>query len=230
MNTVFTSISPDDASTIWKGPFSFIQAADPQFGLIDEFAKVNWDGPPEVALIESAKYKAAGESVWDEEMRLSSLAISQWNHMTPVPRFVVICGDLVNDFPGGLQRSDQLDDFKATFRQLDHRIPLVLLPGNHDLLNRPTEESVEAYRRSFGDDYFSFWVDGVLFLVLNVQYFKDKSLVEELAEEHERWIEEQLEEIKKEKKQYKHVIVFQHIPWFLRDIDEPDDEMVSVWE
>jgi len=99
---------------------------------------------------------------------LATLAVRQWNQLQP--RFVVICGDLVNDFPGEAQRDAQLMDFRECFRKLDPNIPLVLLPGNHDLLNRPTEQAVLQYRKDFGDDYFSFWVDGVMFLVLNVQY------------------------------------------------------------
>ena len=212
----------------WKGPFRFIQAADPQFGLIDEFRNVNWDGPVEDAIRESAQYKARAASIWDEEIRLCELAISQWNTMSPRPRFVVICGDLVNDFPGDHQRDDQLSDFKRTFQKLTTDIPLVLLPGNHDLLNRPTSQAIADYRRNFGDDYFSFWIDGVMFIVINVQYYKDASLVSELAEQHDQWLDEQLRVLESEKDRYKHVIVFQHIPWFLRSIDEPDDDMVRL--
>lgn len=223
MNLIFLYL---DGNLAWNGSFRFIQAADPQFGLIDEFKNVDWDGPVEIAVAESAKYKARGVCVWDEEIRLCNRAVDQWNHMTPRPKFVVICGDLVNDFPGDRQRRTQIQDFRSTFRRLRLDIPLVLLPGNHDLLNRPSTEAVLDYRRDFGDDYFSFWVGGVMFIVLNVQYYKDRSNVQQLAVEHDRWIEERLDEIKSERHRYKHVIVFQHIPWFLRSIDEPDDDMV----
>lgn len=181
-----------------------------------------------MAVEASKAFKAAAHSVWHEEIRLAELAISQWNQMRPAPRFVVICGDLVNDYPGEAQRFDQISDFKSTFRHLDPSIPLVLLPGNHDLLNRPSTEAVANYRREFGDDYFSFWIDGVMFIVLNVQYNKDPTDVPELAKEHEAWIDAQLEEVTAKKDTYKHVIVFQHIPWFLRDINEPDDIIVGV--
>lgn len=212
----------------WKGPFRFIQAADSQFGLIDELSYVDWSGPVEAALEASRAYKARASSVWTEELRLAQLAIKQWNSMTPRPAFIVVCGDLVNEFPGHQQRPLQVADFKRTFRELDAKIPLVLLPGNHDLLNRPTEAAVEAYRADFGDDYFSFWVGGVFFIVINVQYHKDPQLVPALAAEHERWLDRQLEEVKEHQGSYKHIIVFQHIPWFLRHIDEPDDEIFNI--
>lgn len=52
------------------------------------------------------------------------------------------------------------------------------------------------YRSSFGDDFFSFWCGGILFLVINSQYFYDSSKVPDLADEHEKWIESQLAEAK----------------------------------
>ncbi|CAG2172179.1 unnamed protein product, partial [Oppiella nova] len=114
-------------------------------------------------------------------------------------------------------------DFKKVFEKLDNDIPLVLLGGNHDFLNSPTVESVTAYKTTFGDDYFTFWIDGVMFIVINVQFYKDNTHVKGLYEEQEVWIDKQLAEAKSGN--YKHVIVFQHIPWFLRDINEPLDEM-----
>jgi 3',5'-cyclic AMP phosphodiesterase CpdA len=181
---------------------------------------------------------------WTEEIDLTRAAIKEWNQIKP--KFVVICGDLVNDYPGSEpRRSEQLRDFKKVFAELDKNIPLVLLGiknsfyfvfvflkinsvhysgGNHDLLDSPTDESVDAYKSDFGDDYFSFWVDGCMFIVINVQFYKNHTQVEELHEEQSKWIDEKLEEAKNGS--YKHVIVFQHIPWFLHNINEPLDPMV----
>lgn len=173
------------------------------------------------------EYKRNAISKWDEEIHLTTNAIKQWNHMVPKPRFVIVCGDLVNDFPGEPLRRQQLDDFRKTFAtHLDPTIPLVLLPGNHDILDTPTPDSIEKYRQEFGDDYFAFWVDGVMFIVINVQYYKDCSLTKELAAHHERWIDQKL--IEANENNYKHIIVFQHIPWFIHDPDEPEDEIVSL--
>lgn len=211
---------------VWKAPFRFIQAADPQFGLIDELKHVNWnESDISIPMNQSKLYKQKGVSVWNEEVRLSKLAVEQWNRMVPRPRFVVICGDLVNDFPGEKFRSSQLVDFKKVFSMLDPLIPLILLPGNHDILNSPTACSVDSYRNMFGDDYFVFWVDGVFFIVINVQYYKDRTQCQEYAQIHDEWLDRQLEHAKKS--DYKHIIVFQHIPWFLHDVNEPLDVIVS---
>ena len=45
--------------------------------------------------------------------------------------------------------------------------------------------------------------------------------VQELAKQQETWLDKQLEEAKSGK--YKHVIIFQHIPWFLREPNEEKD-------
>lgn len=216
-----------EENSVWKGSFRFIQAADTQFGLIDQLKYVDWSVDDiSIPLAQSKAYRDRGISVWDEEIRLSKLAIEQWNQMIPKPKFVIICGDLVDDFPGCKHRDAQLADFKKTFELLDTSIPLVLLPGNHDLLNCPTPETVDEYRNMFGDDYFVFWVDGVFFIVINVQYYKDRTLTQEYAEIHDKWLDRQLEEAKS--RDYKHIIVFQHIPWFIHDVNEPLDEIVSL--
>ncbi|CAG2114756.1 unnamed protein product, partial [Medioppia subpectinata] len=98
--------------------------------------------------------------------------------------------------------------------------------GNHDFLNSPTVESVTAYKNQFGDDYFTFWVDGCMFIVINVQFYKDHTNVLALYDEQDQWIDKQLLEAKAGN--YKHVVVFQHIPWFLNDINEPLDEMFNI--
>ncbi|XP_075586328.1 serine/threonine-protein phosphatase CPPED1 isoform X2 [Dermatophagoides farinae] len=212
----------------WKGPFRFIQAADTQYGMIHQFQTISYN---QASYDESRpridEYKRSAIGEWHEEMRLSTLAIEQWNQMKPKPRFVVICGDLVNDFPGEALRRRQLNDFKETFaKHLDQSIPLILLPGNHDILDRPTVDSIEKYRQEFGDDYFAFWVDGVMFLVINAQYYKDNTMTKEMAAHHERWIDSKLSEANEH--DYKHIIVFQHIPWFIHDPDEPDDEIFNI--
>jgi len=84
-----------------------------------------------------------------------------------------------------------------------------------------------SYRDVFGDDYFSFWVGGVLFLVLNSQFYEDASLVETEAAEQERWLEHQLRTDNVGRA--KHVVVFQHIPWFLNNVDEDKEYSNLRW-
>ncbi|CAL4120857.1 unnamed protein product [Meganyctiphanes norvegica] len=139
--------------------------------------------------------------------------------MTPKPKFLVICGDLLEAFPETEPklREKQEKDFKNVFSALD--IPLLCVCGNHDIGNTPTEDTIATYRSSFGDDYFSFWCGGVYFIVINSQFYENDSKVKQLSAEHETWLEQQLEYVKRE--QPKHSIVLQHIPWFQNNPDEP---------
>lgn len=155
---------------------------------------------------------------WEEEIRLTQEAIKAANQMNPKPRFFVVCGDLVDAMPLSPYKEPQIVDFKKCFSQLDNDIPLVCVCGNHDVGDTPTADAIEGYRNSFGDDFFSFVCGGVLFIVLNSQYYQDASLVQELAEQQDNWLDQLLNEAKDN--QYKHIVVFQHIPWFLRDPDE----------
>lgn len=128
----------------WKENFYFIQAADTQFGLID-----HWAGNP----VETR--------TWEEEIRLTKIAIQHANKMNPKPKFFVVCGDLINAFPGKMHREAQIKDFKEVFKELDTQVPLVCVCGNHDVGNTPSPSTLSSYRQVFGDDYFSFWVQGM---------------------------------------------------------------------
>jgi len=193
-----------DKEGSWKDPFCFIQAADTQYGLI-----ANWNG-------------AAEEKItWNEEVALTKQAISLANNMNPKPRFFIVCGDLVDAFPGTLHYEAQIRDLKQTFQLLDPNIPMVCVCGNHDVGNSPTKESLKSYRDRFGDDYFTFWVGGVFFIVINSQYYADSTNVPDEFESHEKWIDEQLQVFRDSNSSQ--AVVFQHIPWFLKSFDEDDE-------
>lgn len=184
----------------WRGDFTFIQAADTQFGMQESYIEKKEDFG------------------WDQEIKWSRQLVNKVNTMSPRPRFMVICGDLLDAWPEtqGEIRNKQEKDFKNVFSDL--QVPCVCVCGNHDIGNQPSMESVSRYRSSFGDDFFSFWCGGVYFLVINTQYYEDSSRVPKLAAEQENWLDQQLETIKE--RQPKHAVVFQHIPFFLNHPDE----------
>ncbi|XP_033108683.1 serine/threonine-protein phosphatase CPPED1-like [Anneissia japonica] len=188
----------------WEGGFCFIQAADTQYGMIDSYED-NGDG-----------------TRWEKERLLTREAIRGANRMIPKPKFFIVCGDLVDAMPGSPVKDEQIRNLKDDLRLLDNSIPLICVCGNHDVGNSPTQESVDRYRESFGDDFFSFWVGGVKFLVVNSQYYEDSSQVPTLKKDQDQWLDQQLES-----EDWKHLVVFQHIPWFLRTPDE-DDEYFNI--
>ncbi|KAM9425885.1 serine/threonine-protein phosphatase CPPED1 [Pholidichthys leucotaenia] len=206
----FTGLT-EESECEWTGPFCFIQAADPQFGLMKAWK----DGDSD-----------SGGDEWAEEVELTKQAVEAVNQLRPRPRFMVLCGDLVHAMPDTPFREAQERDLKAVLKATDPSIPLVFVSGNHDLGNTPTPRTIEQYCRAWGDDYFSFWVGGVLCLVLNSQLFFDASACPQLKEAQETWLEAQLSRASSSSSaepKPKHVLVFQHIPLYLKNPDEEHD-------
>ncbi|XP_025898740.1 serine/threonine-protein phosphatase CPPED1 isoform X2 [Nothoprocta perdicaria] len=162
-----------------------------------------------------------GGDEWGEEIKLTEQAVQAVNKLTPKPKFFVLCGDLIHGMPGTQWRKDQEQDLKKVLQNTDQDIPLVFVSGNHDIGNTPTRETIDDYCKNWGDDYFSFWVGGVLFLVLNSQLYFDSSKCPDLRQAQDMWLNGQLAAAQERK--CKHVIVFQHIPLFLRTPEEEDD-------
>lgn len=80
-----TACSCSDAERQWTGPFCFIQAADPQLGLMKAWRDGDCDN---------------GGEEWAEEVELTKQAVEAVNQLRPRPRFMVLCGDLVHAMPG----------------------------------------------------------------------------------------------------------------------------------
>ncbi|XP_058705833.1 serine/threonine-protein phosphatase CPPED1 isoform X1 [Poecile atricapillus] len=200
-----TAFRPD-AEYQWKGPFYFIQGADPQFGLMKAWTHGDTNN---------------GDDEWEEEIKLAEQAVQAVNKLNPKPKFFVLCGDLVHGMPGSRWKKKQEQDLKDVLKNTDQDIPLVFVSGNHDIGNIPTRETIDDYCKNWGDDYFSFWVGGVFFLVLNSQLYCDSSKCPELRQAQDAWLDEQLAAAANQK--CKHIIVFQHIPLFLSNPDEDDN-------
>lgn len=178
----------------WHGPFFFAQLADTQFGMFDK------------------------DERWEKETELFNRAVDAINRLRP--RFVIICGDLVNQAPGGRFHGPQVQEFQRIARRIDPRIPLVCVCGNHDVANRPTPATLATYRREFGDDWFSFQVGGTYGIVLNSSLYSDPTGAPEEQARQEAWFAAELERAKSSGA--KHIFVFQHHPWFLAKPDDAD--------
>ncbi|XP_022084779.1 serine/threonine-protein phosphatase CPPED1-like [Acanthaster planci] len=185
----------------WQGPFTFIASADPQYGLI-----ARWNKP--------------GALDWKEEVELTRRGVDKINKMKPRPRFVVILGDMLDAMPARPGRDEQKASFTEVFNNLHPEIPLLLLPGNHELSDTPSMEDIKLYRDTFGDDFYAFWVGGVRFIVLNSQLYVDSSKCQEARDEQDLWLNEQLADV--QASGCKHLVIFQHTPWFIKSPDEDD--------
>ncbi len=171
-------------------PLFFMQLTDPQFG----FCAQNVDMQQETANFE--------------------FAIATANRLKPA--FVIVTGDLVHK----AEFEEQAEEYVRIAAKLDRSIPLHQMPGNHDVGNEPTPESIARYTARFGPDHYSFRCGPMIGLVLNSGLIWSPKGAPNLARQQEAWLKAELEKAQRE--EVRHVIVFQHHPWFVEDIDEPD--------
>jgi hypothetical protein len=169
---------------------TFIQMSDPQFGM---YAK---------------------DAGFEHETANFDFAIVAANRLKPA--FVVITGDLVN------KREDDAEvaEFRRVAAKLDPRIRLFNVPGNHDLGNEPTLESLAAYRKRFGPDYYTFRIGDIAGFVVDSSLLKAPAKVAAEAARMETWLRAELARAKSDG--MKQLIVFEHIPPFMKYPEEPE--------
>jgi 3',5'-cyclic AMP phosphodiesterase CpdA len=169
---------------------NFIQMSDPQFGMYTK------------------------DQSFAHETANFEFAIATANRLKPA--FVVITGDLINKAGDRAQAAE----YKRISAKLDPAIRLFSVPGNHDVGNEPTVESLARYREVFGRDYYSFRIGDIAGFVLNSNLEKGVKNVPEEAAKMEAWFKTELAKSRQEGA--KNLIVFQHIPFFEKDPDEAE--------
>lgn len=170
--------------------FFFVQLSDPQFGMF------------------------TADRDFAQETANFEFAVAALNRLKPT--FVVITGDLVNK-PGDAAQLAEYDRIKA---RVAPGIPVYDMPGNHDVENAPTAESVAAYRARGGRDRYVFTHEDFTGVVLNssLLHTPDKAPAE--ADAQIEWLRTTLSAVRSAGA--RHIVVFQHHPWFLTRSDEPD--------
>lgn len=171
-------------------PWFFAVMSDPQFGMYTD----NRNFTQETANFE--------------------FAIANANRLHP--KFLVICGDLTNQH-GNLK---QIAEYKRILRELDPSIPVYSVPGNHDVGNTPTPQTLDAYRSNIGRDYYTFSAPGILGIVLNSNLIRSPEDAPDAAKKQEQWLESVLEKAKSNPG--REVVVFQHIPYFQKSAGEKE--------
>ncbi len=183
-------------------PYFFIQMADPQIGC------------------------NTAETGGDSEAHLLAKAFQHANRLRPA--FVLVSGDMINipsegDGPGP-HAEPQADEFFNIAEKLTPTIPFYLLPGNHDILDAPTHESLEWYRRKFGPDSYKFTCGNCLYVVLNSCLFYDDRRCPDDAADQLQWLRRTLQEAAAAN--YTHTFVCMHHSLYLEHRDEEDDYFV----
>jgi 3',5'-cyclic AMP phosphodiesterase CpdA len=171
------------------GEFFFIQLADTQFGMF------------------------TADRDFTQETANYEFVVANINRLRP--RFVVICGDLINKVGDPAQTAEYL----RITAKIDRAIPVYAVPGNHDVGNEPTPETLAYYRQHFGPDHYSFTQGSLYGIVLNSGVISAPVKVQTAAAEQEAWLKAEL--AKARSGGARHIVVFQHHSWFLEKADEP---------
>lgn len=170
--------------------FLFIQLADPQFGMYTKDMDF---------VQETANYE---------------FAIATANRLKP--RFVIVCGDLVNK-PGDMA---QIREYQRISAKLDPSIRMYHVAGNHDVENEPTLESLKFYREHFGKDYYGFREGSLYGIVLNSSLIHSPGKAPEELAKQDAWLKAELDKARSSGAQ--HIVIFQHHPFFLEQGSEAD--------
>jgi len=163
----------------------FIQLTDPQFGMFDKNAS------------------------FEKETVLYEKAVAKINNLNP--DFVVITGDLVND----QHSASQMNEFKRITAKIKASIPVYYSPGNHDIGQVPTPESLKKFEKNYGSDRFSFKHKGSTFIGFNTGLIKAK--LGKPEQEQFNWLSKKL----RESRNSQHILLFTHYPFFNNSVDEP---------
>jgi len=184
------SAQPPAATPAPMAPFFFIQLSDPQFGMY------------------------SGNAGFEQETANLEFAVATANRLKPA--FVIVTGDLVNKPDDGPQAVEYL----RVVKKLDPAISVYGVPGNHDVGNEPTADTLAAYTKRFGPDHYVFRHPGFVGIVLNSCLFHSPQKAPEAAARQEQWLGTELARARSENP--RHIVVFQHHPLFLKDALEPD--------
>lgn len=146
-------------------------------------------------------------------------AIAEIAALDPAPEFVVHLGDIVHPMPGLPVFAEAARRFKEIASAL--RVPLHLVPGNHDVGDKAVDwmpadivcsDYVDLYRKTFGKDYYAFDCGALRAIVIDAQLM-NSGLPEE--GEQRAWLEAEFATCAGRR-----VFVFTHYPPYVLIADE----------
>ena len=86
--------------------------------------------------------------------------VNQINAMSPQPDAVILSGDIGETTSAWTTAKNTLANLKA---------PVYFIPGNHDIHTT----NISTYRQYFGNDYYSFKINNITFMVIDSQLLGD---------------------------------------------------------
>ena len=197
--------------------FFFIQMADPQFGLFSHFSGKNDLDIKNLQKRDIFIKKTPKIYDLNNEIQLLRSSIEIINKLNP--KFVVICGDMINN----LDNNEQISTFRKEISKINNHIKVYYVPGNHDITydyKQPTIQSIKEYKNIFGKDYYSFEIGKIRFITINSTIFKSTETLKSYAIEQLNFIEK---ESNLAKKYNQKIIIFSHHPLFISNINEENN-------
>jgi predicted phosphodiesterase len=130
------------------------------------------------------------------------------------PKFVVMCGDLIEN-PSNQQ---QIQAYKDAVLKLSPKILLYNVSGNHDLGQPVKIENISVYQEYFGELWFHFIRGNSLFIILSSDIMRDNNAP--MNKQQTEWLTRTLEQF--QSKAIGNIFIFMHHPLYLKSPDEPD--------
>tara|TARA_Y100001970_G_scaffold28522_1_gene34965 strand:- start:4780 stop:5595 length:816 start_codon:yes stop_codon:yes gene_type:complete len=191
--------------------------ADPQFGLFSHFSGKNDLDIKNLQKRDIFIKKTPKIYDLNNEIQLLRSSIEIINKLNP--KFVVICGDMINN----LDNNEQISTFRKEISKINNHIKVYYVPGNHDITydyKQPTIQSIKEYKNIFGKDYYSFEIGKIRFITINSTIFKSTETLKSYAIEQLNFIEK---ESNLAKKYNQKIIIFSHHPLFISNINEENN-------
>ena len=198
---------------------SFVQMADPQFGMFSSVSKFS-DADKAERRQRGINIEYTGPILEGlaKETSLFTEAIETANKINP--DFVVICGDMVHNSDS----DEQFQELIRISRLLNEDIKLYWVAGNHDVGDKPTRAGLAQYKEQFGEYNYSFQEENCYFIVLNSSICYDPGSVPDEWDNLISFLEKELQIAASV--QQRHKIIFMHHPLFLNDPNEGDNYFV----
>ena len=198
---------------------SFVQMADPQFGMYSSISKLS-DADKAERRQRGINIEYTGPILegFAKETSLFTEAIETANKINP--DFVVICGDMVHNSDS----EEQFQELIRISRLLNEDIKLYWVAGNHDVGDKPTRAGLAQYKEQFGEYNYSFQEENCYFIVLNSSICYDPGSVPDEWDILISFLEKELQIAASA--QQRHKIIFMHHPLFLNDPNEGDNYFV----
>ena len=198
---------------------SFVQMADPQFGMYSSVSKFSEADKAERRQRGiNIEYSGPILEGLAKETSLFTEAIETANKIKP--DFVVICGDMVHNS----NSDEQFQELIRISRLLNEDIKLYWVAGNHDVGDKPTRAGLAKYKEQFGEYNYSFQEENCYFIVLNSSICYDPGSVPDEWDILISFLEKELQIAASA--QQSHKIIFMHHPLFLNDPNEGDNYFV----